>query len=130
MGKLIYLSGQMTNGEKLDPTENIKAACRVADALETQGHDVYIPHLTWYMAEVCPHEYDEWIKRDLRWVARSDLVIRIPGESKGADIETEFAKKHGIRVIELEPVFLEFDYQKMCSWVKMMGDFSWLKEFD
>jgi hypothetical protein len=35
---------------------------------------------------------------DNEWVLRCDALLRLPGESQGADAEVELAKKHGIPV--------------------------------
>ena len=43
--------------------------------------------------------YDEWIYDwCIPWVERCDLILRLPGTSKGADIEVQHALKHGIEV--------------------------------
>lgn len=47
--------------------------------------------------------YDDWIGIDLAWVAQSDALLRLPGESTGADMEVECAHKHSI------PVFTNID---------------------
>jgi len=40
---------------------------------------------------------------DLEWLAKCDAVLRLPGESKGADIEKDYALSLGI------PVFFSID---------------------
>jgi hypothetical protein len=40
----------------------------------------------------------DWLDMDFAWVAASDAVLRLPGESKGADMETAFAVERGIPV--------------------------------
>ena len=40
----------------------------------------------------------EWLAIDFAWVAVSDAVLRLPGESKGADRETAEAERLGIPV--------------------------------
>lgn len=40
-----------------------------------------------------------WVDIDIPWVAVSDVVMRIPGDSVGADEECEVAAHHGIPVI-------------------------------
>jgi hypothetical protein len=48
----------------------------------------------------CDSTHEDWMGLDLPWVAVSDCVLRLPGESAGADIEVEEARKENI------PVFL------------------------
>jgi hypothetical protein len=42
--------------------------------------------------------HEDWIDVDLAWAEVSDAVLRLPGESKGADRETAHALQHGIPV--------------------------------
>lgn len=44
--------------------------------------------------------HDEYLEVDLPWVAAADAVLRLPGESIGADRETEFANLCGIPVYD------------------------------
>ena len=41
-----------------------------------------------------PHS--AWIAVDLAWVEVADAVLRLPGESVGADLEVEHARKHNV----------------------------------
>jgi hypothetical protein len=47
-------------------------------------------------------EHSEWLESDFAWVAVSDLVLRLPGDSRGADMETKFARERGIPVLSPE----------------------------
>jgi len=42
--------------------------------------------------------FDDWMGVDLAWVAVSDAVLRLSGESVGADLETQCADRNGIPV--------------------------------
>jgi glycine cleavage system pyridoxal-binding protein P len=42
--------------------------------------------------------YDDWLEMDLALIPRMDIVLRLPGESAGADKEVATAKQHGIPV--------------------------------
>ena len=42
--------------------------------------------------------HQDWLDMDFAWVAVSDAVLRLPGDSKGADMEVEFATKNGVPV--------------------------------
>ncbi len=42
----------------------------------------------------------DWIGVDLPWVEVSHAVLRLPGESTGADLEVEHATRHGVPVYE------------------------------
>ena len=47
--------------------------------------------------------HEDWLGIDLEWVGVSDCVLRLPGESVGADRETTHAATNGI------PVFFAVD---------------------
>lgn len=46
----------------------------------------------------CGLAHQHWIDIDLEFVGRSDAVLRLPGESTGADIEVRHATAKGIPV--------------------------------
>jgi hypothetical protein len=50
-----------------------------------------------------PRPYEDWTKLDLEWVKVCDGLLRLEGESSGADAEIEFAKQLSI------PVFYGID---------------------
>ncbi|AMV25475.1 hypothetical protein VT84_13840 [Gemmata sp. SH-PL17] len=53
--------------------------------------------------------YDEWLSVDLPWVAASDALLRLPGESTGADLEESCARDHKIPVFhDIESLILHF----------------------
>lgn len=45
-------------------------------------------------------QHADWMGVDLPWVAASDAVLRLPGESVGADMEVACARERGIPVFE------------------------------
>ena len=45
-----------------------------------------------------PRPYEDWIKLDLEWIKACDYLLRLSGESKGADQEVEFALDNGLSV--------------------------------
>jgi len=60
----------------------------------------FVPHLCVVWQMMSPHhEYEYWLPMDLAWIDRCDAVLRLPGESKGADAEEEYARATG------KPVF-------------------------
>jgi hypothetical protein len=91
----VYVAGPYTKGE---PAENVRAAIVAAEALLAAGHTPLVPHLNllWHM--VFPHSWEEWLRLDLEWITTCDAVLRLPGESKGADMEVAHAGTLGIPV--------------------------------
>ena len=91
----VYISGPITKGDR---RANFQQAADAHKTLMLAGFAVLNPMLTMRLpgAFVIPH--DTWIANDLPWVAVADAILRLPGRSKGADIECEHALIHGIPV--------------------------------
>lgn len=108
MRKRIYLAGPISKG---DVAANVKAATKVAAELIAKGFAPLCPQLSCFMgyhtedylfdrpqAEAAGIKHAEWLESDLPWVAVSDAVLRLPGESAGADEEVAMAEQLGIPV--------------------------------
>lgn len=95
----VYIAGPYTKG---DVVVNVRNAIAAADELLALGHHPFIPHLThlWHM--VSPKEYEEWLAIDLVWLRVCDALLRIPGESSGADKEVDAARELSIPVYSIE----------------------------
>jgi hypothetical protein len=91
----IYVAGPISKGNML---QNCIRAVKVADKLWKLGYLPFCPHQSWFWQQVCPHDHKDWIEYDLPFVAICDAVLRIPGISKGADMEVAFAQNHNIPV--------------------------------
>ena len=73
---------------------NVNRAIGVGRKLITLGHIPFVPHLFHYLHEGwdgSPNE-DEWLKMCLAFVPFCDCVLRLKGESVGADNEVALAK--------------------------------------
>ena len=95
--RTVFVSGPYTFP---DPAVNVRNAILAADHLMTLGFAPYVPHLTHFQHMLAPRPYEDWIALDLEWVSRSDCLLRLPGESPGADREVAYAKERGIPVFE------------------------------
>lgn len=95
----VYVCGPYTLG---DVASNVRAAIEAADRIMDAGFAPYVPHLThfWHMHR--PRQYEDWIALDLEWLRLCDVVVRIPGESKGADTECAEAIRLGIPIKSLD----------------------------
>ena len=83
----IYIAGPYSP----DPEANTLAAIAAGDQLLRMGYVPFIPHLSHYWDAQHPHPYDVWLDWCLEWVKCCDAVLRLPGESPGADVECELA---------------------------------------
>lgn len=83
-----------------DPVENTHDAVLIGDEIQASGLvTAYIPHLNLLWHLIKPHDVEYWYLYDIAILARSDVLLRMPGESGGADDEVIFAEKKGIPVV-------------------------------
>lgn len=105
----VYIAGPYTKGDKLD---NVRRAIDAATIVLALGHFPYIPHLTHYWDERHPHDYETWMELDFAYLDVCDVLIRLSGESPGADREVEQARAKGIRVFDSIEAFKRFDEEQ------------------
>jgi hypothetical protein len=122
--KRIYIAGPISKGRL---AENVNRATAAFVELAQAGFAPLCPHWSVY-AKSCepvnadPHsdvvkcygtaagndrmEHADWLGVDLPWVEVADAVLRLPGESRGADAEVAHARRVGV------PVFTEIEAVK------------------
>lgn len=93
--KRVYLSGPISLGDQM---HNFHMAATAQRDLMEAGYAVLNPMLTMKHPAAKEIPWDLWIAGDLPWVEVADLLIRLPGESVGADLEVRHAVKHNIPV--------------------------------
>ncbi len=93
--KYIYIAAPYTKG---DVVLNVRRAWEVAEKLIEKGYVPFVPHLTHLAHLMSPHDYQYWLDYDNHWIKKCDILLRLSGESKGADDEVELAKLWGIPV--------------------------------
>lgn len=91
----IYVAGPYTRG---DVMRNIRYAIEAGDELLQYGLVPFVPHLTGFWHIMFPHEYGTWMEYDSEWLKSCDALLRIDGDSDGADFEVRMAKKLGIPI--------------------------------
>lgn len=98
--KKVYVAGPYTLG---DVAVNVRNAIIAADVLADHGFAPFVPHLShfWHMHR--PRPYADWLAIDLAFLLSCDLVLRLPGESPGADLEVKTAQERNI------PVYFDID---------------------
>ncbi len=93
----IYIAGPYTKG---DTAVNVRNAIFAQEYIEaTLGHMAYNPMLSHFQHLMIPHEDVEyWYEKDIRWLLQCNALLRLPGESVGADREVEIARELGLTV--------------------------------
>jgi hypothetical protein len=84
----VYIAGPYSQGDK---EVNVRRAIDMASTLMRLGHVPFCPHLTHYIHLIHPEDYETWMSQDLEWLSVCDCVIRLTGESEGADREVLWA---------------------------------------
>ncbi len=69
-----------------------------SEEIVKKGHTPYNPLLTHFWHMVVPHDQHFWYEYDLQFLPLCDCLLRLPGESKGADREVELARNLGMHV--------------------------------
>ena len=91
----VYIAGPMSGGDRL---ANLNQGLEAYRELIRRGYAPMCPMLSFFVNDVMPQGYATWLAVDLAWVEASDLVLRLPGESLGADQEVACATINGIPV--------------------------------
>lgn len=127
MKKRVYIAGPISRPDTPDGLEhNVRQADQAMLALMKAGFAVFNPMLSVFCGgvyraylgptgddslcevratadrkangEFATLSHQDWLDMDFAWVAVSDAVLRLPGESKGADMEVAFAAERGVPV--------------------------------
>ncbi|MFT5723283.1 MAG: hypothetical protein ACI9JN_000392 [Bacteroidia bacterium] len=102
----IFISGPYTKG---DVAQNVKMSMEVTNQLIDLGFAPYCPHLTHFLHMNNFQPYEKWLELDIEYMILCDAILRIPGDSAGADKEVELAKKRGILVFyDINQILLHY----------------------
>lgn len=86
----IYIAAPYTQN---DTVQNVRCAIDIAHEIleKCENVAVFLPHLYhfWNLMTSCPRS--TWTALCLDWLEKCDIVLRLPGESKGADLEVRHA---------------------------------------
>ncbi len=102
----VYVAGAISKGCL---KHNLLIAREAGTTLLRAGYAPFVPHLSVYWNSDTPDgtgngfDHATWLEMDLSWVSTSHALFRLPGESKGADMEVHFAYTNRI------PVFFDLD---------------------
>ena len=93
---VVYIASPYTLG---DVADNVAVSMEAAHTILDMGLCPISPLLSHFLHIHRRRPYDEWLEMDLELLRRSDILVRLPGESPGADKEVEEAMEQGIPVV-------------------------------
>ena len=93
--KTVYIASPYSIG---DQAENVRKSLEAADELLQAGFIPFAPLLSHFWHLISPKKPDVWYQYDNEWVKRCDCLLRLPGESFGADNEVALAFEHDIPI--------------------------------
>ncbi len=96
----VYIAGPYSKG---DVAINVRNAFEIANKLADLGYAPFVPHSTHFWHMLFPRPYEFWLELDNQFLPTCNAVLRIPGESSGADKEVELANTLSI------PVFISIE---------------------
>lgn len=109
MSRHVFVAGPYSG----DTAANTRRAIHAADALLAAGWIPFVPHLYHYWNLAIPHQYEDWMALDAAWLERCAVLVRLPGESPGADREVALARRLGMAILTLEEA-LERSHGDQC----------------
>jgi hypothetical protein len=80
----IYIASPYSIGDK---EQNVMRQIEAMSELMDHGLIPFAPLLAHYVDIVHPKPYTIWLQYCMRWVMTCDILLRLPGESEGADME-------------------------------------------
>ena len=78
--------------------ENMRRACDAAARLIEGGVHPFVPHLYSHLALHVQRTEEQWLALDRAWLLRCDALYRLTGDSRGADLEEQWAHEAGIPI--------------------------------
>ncbi|MDY6788338.1 MAG: hypothetical protein SVV03_00070 [Candidatus Nanohaloarchaea archaeon] len=99
------------------PVYNMRRSMGWYDVLaESDVVAPHCPHWTGFQDLVLPQEYENWLELDKQFVRRSDAMLRLKGDSSGADGEVELMEDLERPVFYEEPSDGEKGYTDLLEW--------------
>lgn len=105
--KYIYIAGPL-NVDSEDEKVNVQNALIAAEVIIQMGAMPYVPHLTLFWDKQFRHPKDYWMRLDNFWLIKCDAVLRLYGDSPGADEEVAAAHVAKIPVLHNYTQVLDF----------------------
>lgn len=107
MKPLIYVAGPITG----DPFGCVRQSNEAFTALRDLGAIPFCPQWSVISEMVTDRHYEEWMAYDFDVIERSDGLVRLEGESPGADREVEHATALGLPIFHFATPTFEAEFE-------------------
>jgi hypothetical protein len=112
----VYVAGPYSSG---DVAVNVREAYAAANRLADLGFAPFVPHATHFWHMLFPRPYEFWLELDNQFLPLCEAVLRLPGQSNGADKEVQLARKLDIPVfVEVDDLVRHFEKERSLGMVK------------
>lgn len=109
MPLLIYIASAYRIG---DVADNVAVSMNAGHLIMDMGHAPIVPLLTHFMHIHRRRAYQDWMAVDFIVIPRCDALVRLEGESKGADQEVQLAIDNDIPVL--------YGLQNLVTWLQKL----------
>ena len=93
--KWVYIASPYTHG---DVAVNVKNQMDTFIKLRENGFVPIAPLMCHFIHISHPRDYDFWFDTAVDWLLKCDFLVRLKGESAGADKEELIAKENDIKI--------------------------------
>jgi len=105
----VYIASPYWHENYIVRCENVMNQIHVANTLIDAGYAPFWPLHSHFVAQRYARAESEWLALSCEWVKQCDVLLRLRGESKGADEEVALAHDYEIEVYyDMEVMFKEF----------------------
>ena len=104
----IFIASPYSTPDGEQVAVNVRKSMAAWHELEEWGFAGHCPLLTHFLHMHQPKLRRTWLTHDNHWLLKCDCVLRLPGESEGADAECVLAHRHHIPVFYSVADIVEF----------------------
>lgn len=94
---VVYIAGPL-GADDDGRVHRVREAISAGERVAKLGFLPFVPHLFHFVDALHPAPYEVWMDRCFAWLGLCDAVLRIEGESPGADREVAKAVEYGMTV--------------------------------
>ena len=94
----VYIASPYTIGDVAQNVKNVRLQVDTVNELMNNGFAPFSPLYSHFQHMIHPRVYTDWLNIDFEWVKSCDCLLRLDGESSGADKEVKVAQNANIPV--------------------------------